>query len=534
MKLSPFSIRGVSLRACRCATAALGLALLSGCLVAPGPESITASMVAPRSVVLFFVDGLSITTLQRMDRQGRVPHIRRVFLEGGVGATNAVCSLPSITYPNAVSLITGRFPGGHGILGNQWFDRNEARLPGYIHADSYRSVNNHFTSRTVYDLLDEEFTVNVQCHTRRGVDVTIDNWPKTGADWLLHRFSRTDFRVGRTVQDVIRLAERRKAWPVLQTYYFPGVDEIGHRNGPEAEAYEAAIEVADASIGRICDAVQRTAAGSSTYYVLMSDHGMVATPPTQTWDLRQWLDDHTDLKIHQGRLTSPWTWFRRWVLNRKDAVLVVGADRRAHLHLRGPQRWDQPAPRKRIVDLATQLAQQEAVEIALIRDGDNRVKVLESGSSGVVERRRQDGRWEYGWSPGPTHPLQWATSQEWLQRSAASERPDFVPQVSHLMDSPRSGDVVLMASRDHSFAEAWPGGHGSCLSVDMRIPFFVSGPDLAPRGRIASARLVDIMPTILDFLGVGHRLQGLEIDGRSLVQDLRQAVDRSPPGHRVP
>src|SRR5262249_40349503 len=87
-----------------------------------------------RSVVIFFVDGLDEVRFNEMLDRSELPHIADRFGQRGVRVDRAVTSLPSITYPNATSLLTGLFPGHHGILGNHWFDRRTLQLPDYLHA----------------------------------------------------------------------------------------------------------------------------------------------------------------------------------------------------------------------------------------------------------------------------------------------------------------------------------------------------------------------------------------------------------------
>src|SRR5512147_201956 len=74
-----------------------------------------------RSVVVFFPDGMDRQRMEELVAAGRLPNIHKRFFEGGVRVRHAFSSLPSITYPNCSSLITGRFPGHHGVLGNSWF-----------------------------------------------------------------------------------------------------------------------------------------------------------------------------------------------------------------------------------------------------------------------------------------------------------------------------------------------------------------------------------------------------------------------------
>ncbi|MCH8964766.1 MAG: alkaline phosphatase family protein, partial [Planctomycetes bacterium] len=222
-----------------------------GCL-GPTPPVIEMSekvRLPAKSAAIFFVDGMALDRMNALLEGGALPNIRKYFVEGGVGVEFAVASMPAITYPNSVSLLTGCFPGHHDIMGNIWFDRRTLEIRDYSHADSYRSVNQHFNRQTLYEILEDHFSVNVQCHTRRGVSHTFDNLLPTGLDWYTHNFSAVDERVGLTFSRVIALANRKRRWPTVMTFYFPGVDEVGHRYGSDSERYAAALGSADRAIG---------------------------------------------------------------------------------------------------------------------------------------------------------------------------------------------------------------------------------------------------------------------------------------------
>src|SRR5262245_6543257 len=98
--------------------------------------------VPQRSVVVFLIDGMDLTRTEQMLQAGELPNIQRVFVEGGVRVRDAVTSLPSITYCNCTSVITGLYPGHHGIMGNFWFDRQTLQTHYYMTYGTYRLSNN--------------------------------------------------------------------------------------------------------------------------------------------------------------------------------------------------------------------------------------------------------------------------------------------------------------------------------------------------------------------------------------------------------
>ena len=144
------------------------------------------------AAVIFFVDGLDRQVAKQMLQGGLLPNIHARFVEGGVGVNHAIACLPAITYSNTVSILTGLFPGHHGIMGNQWFDRGEPALRDYGSASTYRTADDHFSAPTIFEALGDRLSVNVLCHTHRGATLTIDNVVKNGIDWFFGAYSNVD------------------------------------------------------------------------------------------------------------------------------------------------------------------------------------------------------------------------------------------------------------------------------------------------------------------------------------------------------
>ena len=490
--------------------------------------------------MIFFIDGLDRTRMMGLLDAGELPNIKKYFVEGGVGVHYAVTSVPAITYPNSVSLLTGCFPGHHDIMGNLWFDRQTLEIPDYIHADSFRSVNEHFDRRTIYEVLHDHFTVSVQFHTRRGVTHTFDNLAATGIDWYTHNFSAVDRRVGYTLRDVIRLSNREKRWPTVMTYYFPGVDETGHRYGSASRPYDEALMTADHSIGIVCDAIKASELADRTYFVLTTDHAHVPTPADRHFDLAGWLEKEYDLRILGKRLKSKSYDQRLKRLTQFDAILFTDAGRRAVIHLHGRGGWYSRPEGEVVTEFVEALSKLPAVGLTVWRDERAQVQIRSRSGSAFIQRKIEAEKTFYRLMIDGTDPLGytdhstlreyvtagWHDSRTWLAATAATAYPDFVPQVVEMFDSPRAGDIVLFAAEDWAFDE-WRSGHGSCLARDMHVPMYFAGPDLPAGTQIDYARNVDIMPTILDLLGEAHRLSDIApIDGRSVAEELRRAENQ--------
>ncbi|MCH7721478.1 MAG: alkaline phosphatase family protein [Planctomycetes bacterium] len=584
---------------------------VAGCS-SPGRRTVALTPEVERptaAAVVFLVDGLDHARFEESLRDGLLPNIRARFVDGGVGVDYAITSLPPITYPNLVSLLTGCFPGHHGIVGNQWFDRRSLVFKDYDSAATYRAVNGDFRQSTMYELMADRFTVSVQCPARRGVTHTIDNWFNTGRNWLFHQYSHTDRRVGTGAPKVVALANRVGRWPSIWMNYFPGLDAIAHESGPESAAYRDGLQMVDRAIGQIMKAVEDAGMADQTYFFLVTDHSHITVDQFHAFDVARWLEDSSgasrglqsasrragkvrgslpridrlESRSHRGaakrepdaldgsrparaqaatrvysRRTGGSDYAERLAtLNRYDVVMTNGVYRRIALHLRGERGWPySPTPEEvaRFADRLPTLDSFPALELMARRAGDGRVRVDSRHGSALVQREGDGPSARYRVVVEDGDPLHfddsdeldrfasegWHDAEEWLAATADARYPDFVVQIVALFDSPRSGDILLFAADDWTFGARYRGGHGSCVARDMRVPMFIAGPNIPRGGRIRHARLVDIMPTLLDLLSESHRLDDTQpIDGVSRADEIRAAdpvnhqITRSP-NHQMP
>jgi arylsulfatase A-like enzyme len=535
---------------------ATGVALALACLAAAGcggaqPLVLRVSPEVKRpekSVVLFFGDGMDERVMDRMLAAGELPNIKRVFVEGGVRVRNAIGCIPAMTYPNTVALLTGRFPGHTGVTANQRFDRSDLSWTDYITAEAYQRVNQDFHCPTIFETLPEYFTISVQCPTHRGATHSFDNQIETGFGWWLGIHISVDAFVGSCIELVGPAADRVGRWPELITFYFPGLDETAHQYGPDSDLYRQAMVNIDTQVRRVTDALESADLLDRTCLVIVSDHGQLSSRDMRTFDLVAWIAKTRALRIHGGPIPGVDYISRREALDGIDVVAVDGAHRRLAFHLRGPADWkrrpsddeiarfldpDGPdGPKPALADLS-------CVELVCVRDGRDAVRVLSPRGAARIERRVGDSTTLYRIDPPRpgSDPLKllddpalaafaaegWHASRRWLTATATGEHPDFVPQIAEFFDAANAGDVVVFAAEEYVLATATLGVHGSCRAEDLRIPLFFAGTDMPRGATIEVGRIVDVMPTIVEWLDGAERAGELTFDGRSLLQELRAA-----------
>lgn len=260
----------------RTLAAALALAASAACASAPR-EDVTVSTStsatadgAPQSLVLVSFDGFRHDYAERW----AAPTFARVAREGG-RAEALVPSFPTKTFPNHYTLVTGMYPGRHGLVGNEIFD------PGWN--ASYR-MSDSVAVRDGRWYGGEPLWVTAE---RQGVRSASFFWPGSEAaiggvrPTYWKRFD-DDFPNAARVDTVLRWLSLSGAQrPRFVTLYFSDVDHAGHDFGPDAPETRASVARVDSLLARLIDGVRTLPGGDRVNVVVVSDHGMAVHRPAE-------------------------------------------------------------------------------------------------------------------------------------------------------------------------------------------------------------------------------------------------------------
>ena len=102
---------------------ALSVLLLISVQLSFGSDTRVESLpqVSTTPVVMLSLDGFRHDYLQR----GHSPNLER-FARLGLASDGLIPAFPTSTFTNHYSIVTGLYPGNHGIIGNTFYDRTRA------------------------------------------------------------------------------------------------------------------------------------------------------------------------------------------------------------------------------------------------------------------------------------------------------------------------------------------------------------------------------------------------------------------------
>lgn len=284
-------------------TIALPLSFALGCTLAqptalPVPPQVAHDAEPPgpiRHVIVLTIDGLMPEAYLRPDVHGlKVPRLRELVARGA-SSSGAASVFPSLTYPAHTSIATGVTPARHGIVTNTVFDPLEKNQ------NAWRWYDADVLVPRVWDvalaagyrtaLIDwpvtvgEAATFHVPEFWRAKVSDDVKLIRALSTPGLLEAVSAKypDFAAGFRPQDVadeagtdIVLHILAEARPHLTFLHIWQVDAAQHFHGLWSERARAAIETADAQIGRLLQAVEQAGIADSTALVVASDHGFAS------------------------------------------------------------------------------------------------------------------------------------------------------------------------------------------------------------------------------------------------------------------
>ena len=246
-----------------------------------------------RIVVLISVDGLAHYYLD--DPKAEMPTIRQLAAEG-VRASDMKCSMPTVTWPNHTTLVTGVNPGKHGVIGNNYFDRANGQSVTLI-TDPIFNKDEIVKAPTIYDVAKNAGlkTAAIIWPASRGAQTLDWTVPDVFTDALFQKYGTpslfAEFKAAgipyekqgewcksgdgesrdkmyvQMLDDIIRTHR-----PNLALLHLVEVDHVEHARGPQSPEAYAAVKFADECVRDVWSELQKSFPGKATL-IVSADHG---------------------------------------------------------------------------------------------------------------------------------------------------------------------------------------------------------------------------------------------------------------------
>jgi len=216
----------------------------------------------PYTILISF-DGFRWDYLHR----GLTPNID-TLQQNGISAISLKPSYPSITFPNHISIISGKYPENHNIIANFFY--NPSKKKKYAIYDTIEVRNPEWYNCEAF----------WQTANKNGIKTASYFWPysdvndKAKRPFIYKKYEHL-FPYEKRIDSIISwLQLPSNIRPKFITLYFDATDTYGHKYGPKSAKIDSVIQKLDFLTGILIKKLRKINLYDSTNIILVSDHGM--------------------------------------------------------------------------------------------------------------------------------------------------------------------------------------------------------------------------------------------------------------------
>jgi predicted AlkP superfamily pyrophosphatase or phosphodiesterase len=407
-------------------------------------------------VLMISIDGLRPGDVLQEDARGFREPVLKKLVGDGVYASGVRNALPTVTYPNHTTLITGVWPAKHGIANNLTFDPQQQNMGGwYWYAEDIKvgtlwdAVHNSggkvaslswpvsVGAKSIDYNVPEYWRANfsedlklLRALSTPGIIALLEK--RTGLTIAQANGEEVDQDVGRARFAAALIAGKH---PMFTTVHLRGLDFVEHSYGPGSSQAKAALETLDKAVGELVATARK--AEPDLVVAIVSDHGFA---PVE----------------HSVNLIAPFI---------KAGLMTLDADKKVSAWQAEP--WGGAS-----------------VAIVLANPGDTALKTKVSSLLGELARKPELGIGHV------------ANSDEIAKMGGtpmASFWVDFKP--GYMMGTDPAAPAVGPSPIK--------GTHGYFpTQAEMRATFILAGPSITRHGSLGEVDMRDIAPTLAKIMKV--------------------------------
>jgi predicted AlkP superfamily pyrophosphatase or phosphodiesterase len=188
------------------------------------------------------------------------------FIRKGTAAAGLIPSFPSKTFPNHYTLVTGLYPGHHGLVDNTFYDPSLKKV--------YAMKNKAVVRDTSFYGGTPLWQLAQQAGQRTASFFWVGSETPIKGELPSYYFPydeavKNDKRIDQVI-DWLKLPEKER--PHFISLYFSLVDSEGHRSGPASDKLKETVLGADSLLGTLESKLK--ALNLPVNVIVVSDHGM--------------------------------------------------------------------------------------------------------------------------------------------------------------------------------------------------------------------------------------------------------------------
>ncbi len=497
--------------------------------------------------LLLVIDGAHGGIWKRYADAGKLPNVKKIFMDDGVWVDHATTVFPTITGAGLPAALTGNIPGRHGIPSLYFFDRAKREYPVLYVALEAFDWNDYLSPKikTVWEHFEgKDDTIAIGPALSRGADDTISFlW---GYEYKPVEY-RTKLQLGLRKLGRVTTGKPPARLTVAYNGWFDHMEHgLGATSPDMDEHYKAIDDLIGESVSvfnKTMDAREKKIGRAVARYVaLVSDHGHQ--------DIKDVFSlDKFVRKTKAARIVDK-DWTKLFGMKLKGAVpedftereiVVAAGEGHALLYLPAPVKdkdghetldWDTrptiaqlrdyPFRGERIDVIATGVAWKEAVSFMLGKDWTTgAVHVFGPEGESKIEKKGEfatQSDYRYTVVSGKD-PLKFAedpkvqplidgafhSADAWQNATYLTDSPDAVVMLYQAFDVPdRAPDLYLSAAPFISIGDLVDRAksaskHGGLTKDESWSTVAFAGTGIS-KGSIRTARNIDVVPTLLSLL----------------------------------
>jgi hypothetical protein len=412
---------------------------------------------AKQTAIIFLVDGLSVSALQRGLKTGAVTHIAGYFPVASGGFKLGRASFPSLTYPNLTSILTGETIAVHPIRGNRIPFEDDGEL-NFETFTSWRVLGRLVRNRTIFHSLSDrnESSVSFSYPFPRGSTAHQEKNFDAGLSYLEEDFAAVDTATIRSLENLLH----EEKWPRFIFVHLIGVDAIEHHLGPDQPAVVEYLSSLDAQLGPVFELLRSRR--SKVQALLTADHGF----------------QKTDFKVPLKDVLAKISPKVKLIEDNRIASLRTGTMTESNRRALAENLLHVPHVSMTI------LKTDEALELFLAGGKKARIEFAPAPCAGGFAARF---RWQAAATDGPYRCL-----EDFDRVSSFKDDSFVVSSLAEYFKPSDSADIVVLPDADSDFSGEYKGNHGGLTAEEMLVPVLYRGFAM-PTGTIPTSQVLKSM-----------------------------------------